>query len=85
MNPKNEPVAWGGAITALAVAAIPLLQAFGVNITEQQASALLAFLAALIAFGTLVLRAVVTPTAKANDRITQAFNADPATDHPPLI
>ena len=85
MTPANEPVSFNGAITALAVAAIPLLRAFGVNVTEDQSSAILAFLAALIVFGTLIVRSRVTPVKKANDLIDQAFRADPATMKKPML
>lgn len=40
MNPSSEPVGWAGATTAVAVAAIPLLRAFHVNITQAMGGSL---------------------------------------------
>ncbi len=77
MNPQKEPVAWGGAITALAVATFPLLRAFGVNITVEQSDAILSFLAALIVIGTLVIRANVVPLGKAENVVSLALNTSP--------
>lgn len=85
MNPSNEPVGWGGALTALAVAAIPLLRAFGVDVTEDQSSALLGFLAAVIGIGTLVVRSKVTPVATAEKAIDRAWLADPTKDLKPQL
>lgn len=77
MNPNSEPTAWGGAITALAVAVIPFLRAFGVNITEQQGDAVMTLLAALIVVGTIFLRSRVTPASKAIDAIGTALQTTP--------
>ena len=51
---KNEPVLVTGLVTAI----IALLLAFGVPVTQEQAGAILALVAALLAF---VARAKVTP------------------------
>lgn len=77
IDPSKEPVAWGGAITALATAGIPLLRAFNVNVTESQANAILGFLAALIVVGTLLVRSQVTPVTKAQDAISTALTVSP--------
>lgn len=74
MNPQKEPVAWGGSITALAVATFPMLRAFGVDVTVEQSDALLGFLAALIVVGTLVVRANVVPLGKAENAVETALN-----------
>lgn len=79
MNPTAEPTAYGGAITALAVAVIPFLRAFGVNISEQQGDAVMTLLAALIVVGTVVLRSKVTPVSKAIDAITTGLQTEPNT------
>jgi hypothetical protein len=83
-GPTDEPVAWGGAISALAIAGIPVLRAFGVSITKDQADAVLAFLAAVIGFGTLLVRAQVTPVAKARDVIDAAYLTQPGEPKPKL-
>ena len=75
--PTSEPTAWGGAITALFVAGIPLLRAFGVNISEDQSNAILGFLAAFIVVGTLVLRNQVVPLGKAENAVEDALNTAP--------
>jgi hypothetical protein len=80
----QEPVAVGGSLTAIAVAAIPVLRAFGVNVTEDQATAVLGLLAALIAFGTLLIRSLVTPVEKANDVINAAYIAQSGDPKPSL-
>ena len=85
MNPKNEPVSFSGAITALAVATIPLLRAFSVSISEAQSDAILAFLAAAIALGTIVLRSQVTTKANAEEKITEAFQSTPGVDARPVL
>lgn len=84
MNPSSEPVGWAGATTAVAVAAIPLLRAFHVNITEDQANAILGFLAAAIVFLTLAVRARVTPTDKAQNVVDAAYIAQPGDPKPTL-
>lgn len=55
----KEPVLAG--ITALVVAAIGLGVAFGVNVTEAQTAAIVAFVAAVYAVAGII-RAKVTPT-----------------------
>ena len=85
MNPRSEPITWSGALTALAVAAIPLLRAFGKEITEEQSNALLTFLSALIVFGTVALRSTVTPVEKAERLIKKAFDSDPSVDAEPTL
>lgn len=54
---KNEPVL----ISGLVVAALSLLLAFGVHLSDEQVGAIVAFLAAGMAF---VTRAFVTPVNK---------------------
>lgn len=83
-GPADEPVAWGGAVTALVVAAIPVLRAFNVSVSEDQANAILGILAPLIAFGTLLVRSQVTPTAKAQDAVNSAAAAPPGAPVPKL-
>lgn len=85
MKPSNEPVAIGGALTALATAAIPVLRAFGVEVTEDQSTASLTFLAALIAFGTLVVRSRVTPVNRAQDKIDEAYLIQSASKPKPVL
>lgn len=58
----NEPVLTG--ITALVVATIVLLVAFGIHITGDQKTAIVGFIAALYAVGLLV-RANVVPLIRA--------------------
>jgi hypothetical protein len=85
MDPKAEPVGWGGAITALAVATFPLLKACGVNITSEMSAAILAFLGAVIVIVTLMVRSRVTPVERAQGWIDKAFKLNPETDAPPVI
>ena len=85
MNASNEPVALGGVVTAVAVAAIPFLRSFGVDITQDQSNATLGLLAALIVAGTFFVRSRVTPVERANDRITEAFHATPGVDEKPTL
>lgn len=85
MTPANEPTAWSGAVTALAVAAIPLLRAFNVNVTQAQSDAVLGFLAALIVVATVFVRSKVTPIAEAQKKVDQAFIADPSLDPKPVL
>lgn len=82
---NKEPVSWGGAITAVAVATIPVLRAFGVEVTEQQSSAVLGLLAAMILAGTVVVRSKVTPVGKAEQKIMEAFHATPGRDQKPTL
>lgn len=61
---RTEPTAVWGAIGALVTAGIALFVAFGVHLTEQQATAINVFVAALGTVVTLlVIRSQVTPTA----------------------
>lgn len=55
---SGEPVLTG--ITALVIASIVLLVAFGVHVTDDQKTAIVAFIAALYAIG-VVIRANVKP------------------------
>ena len=81
----NKSVGLGGAITAVAVAAIPVLRAFGVNVTEDQANALLGLLAALIGLGTYLASSRVVNRTTAERAITEAFHADPKTQKRPSL
>lgn len=56
---KNEPVLTG--ITALVTSTIGLLVAFGLDFTDEQTGAVVAFVAAAYGIGALV-RQLVTPT-----------------------
>lgn len=83
---KNEPVAIGGALTVLATAAIPFLRAFGIyDMTPDQVDAFLGFLAAIIGVGTFVVRSFVTPTAKAQDKIDEAYLIQSASNPKPVL
>lgn len=86
MNPKDEPVGWGGILTGIAVALIPFLREFNIyNMTEGQTSSFLGLLAAIIIAGTFYVRSRVTPVDKANEVITDAFNATPGIDTKPTL
>lgn len=84
---KQEPVATlGAAILGVVVAGVALLPDFGIGITVDQQAAIIAFATALITLGTVVTRSYVTPVDTANEKIAQAFNANPtAGDQPPLL
>ncbi len=84
MNPKDEPVAWGGALTGVAVAVFPVLTAFGVHITQDQISSLLVLLGALIVLVTFVVRSRVTPVDKAQGVIDAAYLTQPGDPKPVL-
>lgn len=59
---KSEPVLAVGTITALVAAAISLLTAFGVDVTDDQREAILAFVAIVgPVVAALVARRKVTP------------------------
>ena len=63
---KDEPVAFGGAITALVQAVIGVLVAFNIDITPDQQTAILTLTASLVAFtalGATIARNQVTPVA----------------------
>jgi len=81
----NKGVGFGGVITAVAVAAIPALRAFGVNVTEDQANALLGLLAALIGLGTYVASSKLVSKTRAERAITEAFHADPKVARKPSL
>jgi ABC-type spermidine/putrescine transport system permease subunit I len=60
---NTEPAVTIGAVTTLIAAAIALLVAFGVDITEDQTKAILAFVAAAGPLASaLLIRRKVTPT-----------------------
>ena len=62
---RNEPTAVWGAIGALVTAGIALGVAFGLHLTEQQATAINVFVGALGTVVTLlIIRSQVTPVAK---------------------
>ena len=73
MTPNSEPVGWGAGVTALAMATMPMLTAFGINITQNQSAAVLGFLSALVLFLGLFVRSKVTPTAKAEAAVETAL------------
>ena len=86
MNPQPQPViksAWLAALTALVPAALGLLVAFGVDLTEAQQSAILALTAALTGAAGVVAPVVagylssreVTPLASPRDNSGNALVA----------
>lgn len=62
---KNEPVLV--AVTALVVATIALLVAFGVDVTDEQRGAIIGFVVALYGVAVLI-RSRVSPVKKRGDR-----------------
>lgn len=53
---KNEPVVAGGLVTGFVTAALALVIAFGVNLTQEQQVAILGFVTALIALVAWLVR-----------------------------
>ena len=90
MNPTSEPVAWGGVISAVAIAAIPFLRSVGLHITEDQSNSFLGLLAAVTLAGTFYVRSKVTPSNTAVPRsdaeaaVNEAMLAQPG-DAKPVI
>ncbi len=66
----KEPVTIGGGIIALLVALGPLLQAFGVDLTEAQINTSLVFITAAVGLVTLIVRSKVTPVDKVPAPVT---------------
>lgn len=58
---KSEPAALTNGIIALVTAALALLVAFGVDVTQEQSAAILGFVAAVVAFAGFFIRSKVTP------------------------
>ena len=76
MNPANNPSAWSGAITALAVATIPFLRSFNIyDMTKDQADAILTLLGVVIVVATLFLHTLTTTKVAAQAKIDVAFAA----------
>ena len=67
MNRTEEPVVFLGAIPGVFTAALAVLLAFGVDITEEQVATLLGLVAALIAAVTAIQRNRVWPDAKVQE------------------
>jgi len=68
---RTEPARVVGFITAL----VALLVAFGVELSSDQQNAILGIVAAvLILLGSEVTRSQVTPTAKAEEDVAEAYN-----------
>ena len=72
---KSEPALMVTSATAIVLAVVGLLVAFGVNVSDEQQDALLALVAALVPILPLVglvIRQFVTPEYKAKQREAQA-------------
>lgn len=65
---RNEPALVSGAVAAV----IALLAAFGLDLSAEQVGAVLAVVAAVLAF---VVRAQVTPTAKTDGQVGEVGNS----------
>ena len=82
---NKEPAAIVGTITAIVSALLVFAKAFGLSITEDQQDAIrgLVAVAAPLVAG-LVIRSFVTPTERAQDRIDEAYIAQPGDPKPAL-
>lgn len=85
---NKEPAVIVNAVTAFITAAIGVLVAFGVDVTEDQRNAILGLVAAistLILIAGPIIRQYVTPVEKAEAKIDEAFAEDPDTGSRPTL
>lgn len=66
---KREPVALLGALSTIVPAVLALVVAFGIDLSDEQAAAILGVVAAITAAVTGVQRASVYPAAKVDEII----------------
>jgi hypothetical protein len=85
-NPlQTEPVATlGGAVLGVFIAGIALLPTFGIPVDGTQQAGLIAFVTSIITLVTIWQRQQVTPVAKAEKAIDEAYTAGPAEPKPTL-
>lgn len=83
MNPTNQPVAWSGVLTALALNSMTLLRVFGVDITQDQSEAILGLLGSIIAVGALLLALRTVTTKKAENAVQTALVTQPSQTRTP--
>ncbi len=85
---RNEPAVYVSTATAFLTAIIGLAVAFGADITEEQQTAILGAVAATVPIIALlgpIIRQFVTPTARAQTKIDEAFQAVPGKDAKPTL
>ncbi len=85
---KHEPAYIITTITAFLVAAFGLAATFGFNVSEETQKALFAMVSSAVALIFVlgpIIRQYVTPVAKAEEKIDEAFHADPAVDEKPKL
>lgn len=83
---EKEPAAIVGTITAIVSALLVFAKAMGLSITEEQQDAirgLVAVVAPIVAG--LIIRGLVVPTERANDRIRQAALMPPGSTDAPVL
>ena len=74
---SREPVAISTGITTLVTAGFAIATAFGMDLSQQQQTSILGFVAAMILVAGLLTRSKVTPTAKAEAAVETALNTTP--------
>ena len=66
---EREPVALSGAVVGVVIAGVALLTAFGINVTEAQATGIVGFVSAGAVLGSVIYaRRKVTPIAPGNGK-----------------
>lgn len=85
---NKEPARIISIITAFATAVLGLIAAFGLDVSDSQRNAIIGVIAptvTMIVVAGELIRSQVTPTTKAEQKITEAFHADPSTDQRPKL
>ncbi len=85
---NKEPARIISIITAFATAVLGLIAAFGLDVSDSQRNAIIGVIAptvTMIVVAGELIRSQVTPTTKAEQKITEAFFKDPAIDDKPKL
>jgi hypothetical protein len=84
----KEPAVIISALTAFATAVIGVLVVFGIDMSDDQRNAVIGVIAPtviVIAMLGGIIRQFVVPVAKAEDKIEEAYTADPRVDDMPKL